>query len=77
MKSKNFCTVTSLHKYPRFEIDNYDRVDDYPIDLKDKIKIAFFPYPKQDGIGMIIPKRLARLLAKRINAHLDALKGCK
>jgi hypothetical protein len=52
-------------------------VDDYPIELKNSIKIAYFPFPKQPGVAMIINKRLARLLAKRINAHLDALKGCK
>lgn len=77
MKSKNFTTVTSLKDYPKFEIDNYDRVDDYPIELKENIRICYFPYKGQPGVSMLVPKRLARLLAKRINAHLDALKGCK
>lgn len=74
MKSNNFTTVTSLTKHPRFEIWNYDFDNDKPIDIpKGTIRICYFPEKNNNGISFIVSRRIARLLAKRINQHLDEL----
>lgn len=82
MKNKNFVTVTSLNKYPKFEIDHSNKSSQenskyntfIPPLNKNEFWLSFFYEKGTEGISMRVPKRVLRLLAKRINSHLEALK---
>lgn len=59
-------------------LTRFDKVKPYQVvrhGSKGFAYISFFPGNKQNGIGVSITRKDARLLAKRINQFLDETKG--
>ncbi|KKL05737.1 hypothetical protein LCGC14_2603040 [marine sediment metagenome] len=64
-KERGIChCATHADKYPYVLVSN-------TADDRESVKVVIFPKEGQDGYGLILPRNLARLTAKRINQFLD------
>jgi len=64
-KERKTCTcITAMDTYPYVMVSN-------TADDRENVKVVIFPVKGSDGYGLLLPRDLARLTARRINQFLD------